>query len=125
MSVFALAVSAAFFAWLGRLAMLRPGRLLAGFGVVVETADGRNEIRAVYGGFPFALSATLIAAIVVESIRAGVLLTAAAALAGMVAGRLISALLDRSFGRFPKVFAAMEAVLATLLIGAAFADGML
>ena len=50
-------IVAAGFAAMGLLALARPADVLAQFGVSVETPEGRNEVRAVYGGFGLAGSA--------------------------------------------------------------------
>ena len=48
---------AAGFALMGLGALVRPRMVLDQFGVDVGTADGRNEVRAVYGGFGVAVAA--------------------------------------------------------------------
>jgi hypothetical protein len=76
---------AAGFAAMGLLAR----EVLAQFGVEVGTADGRNEVRAVYGGFGLAVAALLaVAAVGDPSTGEGIVVAVAFALAGMAAGRL-------------------------------------
>jgi Domain of unknown function (DUF4345) len=111
-----LIIAAAYFLWLGVLAMRRPRNLLRGFGITAPTADGQNEIRAIYGGFPLALAAVLLLPIVRPELLDGIVVTSAAAVLGMVAGRLVSAAVDRSFGRFSLIFTAVEVAIATILI---------
>lgn len=117
-----LIIAAGYFLWLGVLAMRRPRNLLRGFGITAPTADGQNEIRAIYGGFPLALAAVLLLPIVRPELLDGIVVTSAAAVLGMVAGRLISAAVDRSFGRFPLIFTAVEIAIAAILIVAQAAN---
>lgn len=110
-------IPAVFFITLGVVAIRRPDELLRGFGIVAETVDARNEIRAVYGGFPLALGLTLCGAALVRSdLSTGIVATAAAATLGMSAGRLISAGIDRRFGPLPLVFTAVELAIAGMLM---------
>ena len=50
------ALAGLFYLALGLTALARPANLLAGFGVAAEGVDPRNEVRAVYGGFPLAVA---------------------------------------------------------------------
>ncbi len=109
---------AAFFALMGSLALASPGRILAPFGIHSLATDGRNEVRAVYGGFGIAISLLLTATIWFEPIKAGALVGTAVALLGMAAGRIISAVIDRTLERYPRVFLVVEVVLAAMLIAA-------
>lgn len=89
-SVLVIIVAAVFFAGMGLYGLAAPARLVAPFGTRLDGAAGRSEVRAVYGGFGLAIAAVLGYAAVDPEVRAGVLLTVAAALAGMAAGRLAS-----------------------------------
>lgn len=106
------------FALMGAGALARPADVLGQFGVAVGTAEGRNEVRAVYGGFGLALAAVLaVAALGDADIRDGVVLAAACALAGMAAGRLLSAALERPRGVHPVwTYFAIELVSAGALV---------
>ena len=55
-------VVAAFFVAMGVLALVAPERILATFGTTGLTVEGRNEVRAVYGGFGVAVGVLLVAA---------------------------------------------------------------
>jgi hypothetical protein len=114
---------AAGFAAMGAYALAAPARVLGQFGVTVETADGRNEVRAVYGGFGLAVAAVLgVAAVGEGGVREGILVAVGFALAGMAAGRVMSALADRRASAFPvSTFFAIEAVSAAALLAAAWA----
>ncbi|MEV4179315.1 DUF4345 family protein [Nonomuraea sp. NPDC049709] len=50
MSDVIIGVVAVFFAGMGVYGLVAPGKLVAQFGLRVTSADGRNEVRAVYGG---------------------------------------------------------------------------
>jgi hypothetical protein len=88
-------VVAVLMAVMGLAALIRPALIWAPFGVEPTTPASRSEVRAVYGGFGLAIAAVLICA---EStsvgVRDGVLLTVAASLFGMAAGRVVSACLE-------------------------------
>ncbi|MDX6698487.1 MAG: hypothetical protein QOE65_1884 [Solirubrobacteraceae bacterium] len=110
------------FAAMGLLALAAPARVLEPFGVAVGTADGRNEVRAVYGGFGLAVAGLLgVAAAGSGSTREGILVAIGFALAGMAAGRLVSALADRRLTAYPPAtFLAIEVAAAAVLLAAAW-----
>jgi uncharacterized membrane protein YjjP (DUF1212 family) len=111
----AVIVPALFYFALGTLAILRPEQLLLGFGIQAKGVDARNEIRAVYGGFPLALSALLVSSLFSPGLTRGILLCASVATLGMAVGRLISALIDHRIGKFPILFALVEVLIAGLI----------
>jgi hypothetical protein len=116
---FALGISAIAFAGMGLGALAAPDRVTGQFDIPTLSANGRNEVRAVYGGFGAAMALILLATLFHPTLRLGVCLTLAAALGGMAAGRLISAMLDRKLGRAPLFYIAVELVGAALLLYAA------
>lgn len=89
-------VTAVFFTGMGIYALATPARLMAPFGIALDSATARSEVRAVYGGFGVATGAVLAVAVADPQLRPGVLTAVAAALAGMAFGRLVSALDGRS-----------------------------
>src|SRR5690349_1937811 len=110
------AVVAGFFAVMGVVALARPGFVVGLFVAPAPTRDGRNEVRAVYGGFGRAVAAILVVALRERALRQGVLVCVAAALAGMAAGRVVSFAIDRGAGRMPLLFGAVELALAGMLL---------
>lgn len=104
---------------MGAYALAAPARVLAIFGVQVATVDGRNEVRAVYGGFGLAIAAVLLAALARPTLRDGILVAVGAALAGMAGGRLVAAAIDGSPSRIPWLFMVIEAVAGVGLFMAA------
>ncbi len=95
--VFAVTILAAvLFAGMGVYALATPARLVAPFDVTLGSATSRAEVRAVYGGFGLAIAAILMVALASPELRTGILLTVAAALAGMAFGRVVSALDGRT-----------------------------
>lgn len=98
------AVLAAFFLLMGCAALAAPAKILQPFGIRVDSAPARSEVRAVYGGFGVAMAAVLVVAAVNEGPRTGIMLAVGAALAGMAAGRLISAAVDRRTAFYPVWF---------------------
>jgi hypothetical protein len=112
----ALPVAAFFFA-MGLAALVAPARILGTFGVAVETAEGRTEVRAVYGGFGVAVGALLVAASFADDIRAGAYVAVAVALFGMAAGRVLSAMIGERAPLWPtRAFCALEVVLGAMLL---------
>jgi hypothetical protein len=112
---------ATFFAAMGLYALSRPADLLTGFGVSVESVEGRNEVRAVYGGFGLAVAAALVlAGGWPVPARNGVLLAVAIALAGMAAGRVVGVAVERPSRFYPVWFwFCAEMVMAVILSAAA------
>lgn len=108
---------ALFFALMGLFALAQPAGVLERFGVAVETVDGRNEVRAVYGGFGLAVAGMLVyAAFTAGRGALWIPSVIALALVGMAGGRLISMAIDRSRGgRQVWLFLAVEVVLAVML----------
>ena len=101
-------IVAVLFALMGIGAFVRPRTFVSPFGVTAETADARNEIQAVYGGFGLAVAATLVTASSYPQLRDGVVVAVAASLAGMAGGRSRSAATAR-----PPAMPAREAATAT------------
>ena len=89
-------LGAVFFAGMGVYSLATPARLVAPFAIELGNATSRAEVRAVYGGFGLAIAAMLIVALTAPELRTGILLTVAAALAGMAFGRVVSALDGRT-----------------------------
>ncbi len=108
------------FAGMGLVALATPAFVLAQFGVPLETANGRNEVRAVYGGFGLAMAAALIVAATAEpSTRDGIVVATAVALGGMAAGRVVGALVERPHGLYPVwTYFAIEVGAAAALVAA-------
>jgi hypothetical protein len=93
---------AAGFAAMGVAAIARPRDVLAQFGVSVDTVEGRNEVRAVYGGFGLAVAAILAVAALGDPDSADGIVTAIGiALFGMAGGRLASAAFERPRSAYP------------------------
>lgn len=55
-----IAVAALFMLGMGLCALVRPAFVVTFVGLVPSTADARNEVRAVYGGFGVAMAALLV-----------------------------------------------------------------
>jgi len=108
-------VAASFFA-MGAAALRRPDQVVRLFGTPELTKDGRNEVRAVYGGYGLAMALVLLATLWFPTLRLGVLLTVSMALLGMAVGRLVSAIVDGSPSRIPWFFFFVETFLASLLL---------
>ncbi len=104
MATIVIGVVAVFFLGMGCYALAAPAAMLKPFGTALGTAASRSEVRAVYGGFGLAIAAMLAVAAAQDSLRAGIVLTVGAALAGMAGGRLISAVIDSRTPFYPNWF---------------------
>jgi hypothetical protein len=110
----AIYVVAVGFVGMGLYALLWPAKIGRFFDVRIESVDGRNETRAVYGGFGIAIAAALLLATRNAQLHDGIVLCVAFALAGMAGGRAISAVVERP-GLWPWFFGGIEAIAAGLL----------
>jgi uncharacterized protein DUF4345 len=96
---------AVFFAGMGVYALAAPAALVRPFGITLGESAARSEVRAVYGGFGLAIAAVLMySAVAGGDVRTGIVITVAAALAGMAFGRLTSAVLGDRAGWYPNWF---------------------
>ncbi len=115
----ALVAAAALFALMGLGALAAPDIVTRQFGAPPLTPAGRNEVRAVYGGFGVAMAALLLWTLRAPELREGVCLTLAVALFGMATGRLVSALIDRRIDRAPLFYLLLEIAAGAALLFAA------
>lgn len=115
---FGVAVTAAFLAGMGALALVRPAAVVGIFHIRADAAESRNEVRAVYGGFGLAVATMLvIAGRRSDAFGDGLAIAVAVALAGMAAGRLAGFLVERPRSFYPTVFFLfVEAALACVLV---------
>jgi hypothetical protein len=96
-------------------AILLPIRVTAQFEIPSLTASGKNEVRAVYGGFGLAMALMLFFALEVSAMRTGILMTVAVALTGMATGRVISTFIDKTIGKIPIFYLLLEVIFSALL----------
>ena len=108
---------AALFLLMGLAAFARPRSFVAPLGLPAESADSRNEVQAVYGGFGLAMAALLMAPLWMPDARTGVIVAVAAALGGMAFDRIVGALREMP-GKLPWIFFAIEAAGAALILSA-------
>jgi hypothetical protein len=108
---------AAFYAALGAVCLVQPERVPATFAAAEPPAPYRNEIRAIYGGFPLALAGVLVWATgASDPVREGVVLAAAVSTAGMALGRLVSVAIERPGSGSPWLWFGIEVALVVLLV---------
>jgi hypothetical protein len=107
------------FAVMGIGAIAKPALVMAQFGILELTPAGRNEVRAVYGGFGIFMALALLVALRQPELRDGILFAVAAALGGMAAGRLVSAVVDRAIDRAPLAYLVLEVMVAVMLLAVA------
>ena len=109
-----------FFAGMGLLALVVPERISETFGTTSLTGEGRNEVRAVYGGFGLAVAAMLAAASSMPTLGRGIHVAVAIALLGMAGGRLVAAAVERPRRFYPCWFyCSLEAGMAVILLAGA------
>lgn len=104
------------FALMGIGALVSPTVVTRQFGIPALAADGRSEVRAVYGGFGLAIAGMLVYAVINTDLREGIAITVAIALFGMAAGRLVSAALDRSLSKVAALYLVIEVIGGGLLL---------
>ena len=104
------------FARMGVGALVRPDVVTRQFGMPQLSTAGRSEVRGVYGGFGIAMAGILILALVQPDLRQGICIASSVALLGMAAGRIISALIDRSLPRVALLYLVIEVVMGGLLL---------
>jgi hypothetical protein len=116
-AVAVIGVIAVFFLGMGVYALAAPAALVRPFGITLAESASRSEVRAVYGGFGLAIAAVLgYAAVADGELRTGILITVAAALAGMAVGRVAAAILGDRTAFYPNWFYFLvEAVAAAVL----------
>ncbi|RSM71222.1 DUF4345 domain-containing protein [Amycolatopsis sp. WAC 01375] len=109
---------AVFFLGMGLLGLAAPGRLIRPFGITLESATARTEVRAVYGGFGVAVAVLLgFAAFDVGGIQRGAAIAVAVALVGMAFGRLVARFAERPERFYPSwLYFWVELVMAALLV---------
>ncbi|MFB4315816.1 DUF4345 domain-containing protein [Actinomadura sp. 21ATH] len=97
--------AAVFFLGMGLYGLLAPAALIRPFGITLDSAEARTEVRAVYGGFGVAVGGLLVwAAAATGASRQGVLAAVGVALLGMAAGRLFARAFDRPAAFYPSWF---------------------
>jgi hypothetical protein len=111
-------VIAVFFLGMGIYALAAPAALVRPFGITLGESASRSEVRAVYGGFGLAIAGVLgYAAVADGDLRKGILITVAAALAGMAVGRVAAAILGDRAAFYPNWFYFLvEALAAAALL---------
>ena len=117
MAVVVIGTIAVFFLGMGVYALAAPAALVHPFGITLGEAASRSEVRAVYGGFGFAIAGVLAYAAVADGdVRKGIVITVGAALAGMAFGRVAAAILGDRTAFYPNWFYFLvEAVAASAL----------
>ena len=123
MTVAVIGLIAVFFLGMGVYALAAPAALVRPFGITLGESASRSEVRAVYSGFGLAVAAVLAYAAVADGdLRKGILITVAAALAGMAFGRVAAAVLGDRTAFYPNWFYFLvELVAAAASVGVSVA----
>lgn len=109
-------VIAAAFAAMGVFALVWPARVTALVGTPELTLAGRNEVRAVYGGFGLAAASALAWGLLSPRLGPGIFFAMGLAVWGMAAGRVISVLVDKKSEPLPWLYFAVELVAGAILV---------
>ena len=105
---------------MGVFALAWPSGVMLLFGTRDLSVNGRNEVRAVYGGYGHAAGGILLASIFGPAWGPGVQLAFAVSLFGMAAGRALSLAFDHGAGVVPWTFFLLEIALGGALMYAFF-----
>jgi hypothetical protein len=108
--------------WLpyGLFCLARPDFLREAAGVAVESATGRTEVRAMYGGLQAALGILVVLGVADRRRERGVLTVLAVLCAGLFSARLIGVLIDGGFSSYTAsglVFEGGSTLAALALLG--------
>ena len=100
---------------MGIIAILNPQFVadIVGYKAILGI-DGKNEIRAVYGGFGL-LIAGLLYYSKDTNLEIGVKLTVATSLIGMASGRIVSLMIDKEINPMSVIFLSSEISMAAML----------
>lgn len=107
---FVLGIGSLFFIGTGLNAFATPAKFAARLGLTLPGADGVNEIRAQYGGF-FLIAGLFLAGTLLGPLpRQGGIALMVVIFGGLIAGRLVSLALDRSFAGYGPTIRALFVV---------------
>jgi hypothetical protein len=107
---FVLGIGSLFFIGTGLNAFATPKQFAARLGLTLPGADGMNEIRAQYGGFFLAAGLFLAGTLLGSLPRQGGIALMVVIFGGLIAGRLVSVALDRSFAGYGPTIRALFVV---------------
>jgi hypothetical protein len=102
-----LIVSVLFTAWTGYTSMAAPARFAQPLGYALVGLDGRNEIRAQYGGFFLAVAVSGVLALAGRIPRSAALLVNVILFGGLIGGRLISLAVDGRMDGYSAIIRAL------------------
>lgn len=106
-----LLLAAVAFAGLGTFSLWRPAQVLSGVGIKIEGVDAKTEVRATYGGLQLALALVFAVTGRSQKLWLGGVALLWLAMGGLLAGRLVSYLVDGPPGRVTLFLAAFETTL--------------
>lgn len=112
-----LAISALAFFAIGLNTLLDPARAMAGVELLPGSVSALNEVRANYGGLQVAFGLMLAAGALRTAWTDGALWVSAAICGGLLAGRLLSLMLDGAPNTTVQMLAGIEAVSLLLAAG--------
>lgn len=116
MTTFAIVTIAILMLGMGLSALVAPTRFQRFVGSEPLGRDGRNEVRAVYGGFGLMMCVLLLYAVGDSTYRSGILLSIGLALISMALGRIISIIPDRGISPLAVAVLSGEFVGGTVLL---------
>lgn len=108
-----LVISALFSILTGYSGLAAPVRFGQPLGYVLAGVDGRNEVRAQYGGFFLAIAVAVILALAGKVPRQAALILNAVLFGGLIAGRVLSLVIDggmHEYGRYIQILFLIDAI---------------
>ena len=99
-----------------RISLIQPEKILNYLGCEIFSRNGKNEVRAVYGGLRIGIGLLLLATVSMPGIRTGIFLTVGIVLLGTILGRVISVLLDGSPTTPTWIITALESFQSGILV---------
>jgi hypothetical protein len=107
---FVLALAGAFCLLTTWSAVTSPAEFAGRLGLAVSNAGGVNEVRAQYGGFFCAIAIACLASMYGAVSRHAVYLLLMVTFGGLIAGRLVSFVLNRGVAGFPRTILALYVI---------------
>lgn len=104
-----------FFLVMGIVSLYDPATPPALFGITQTTADFRNEVRAIYGGYGLFVGFMLIASFYSHRLRPGIRVAVALSVCGMAFGRIVSVIIEPTDSTMPITFIFVELAMAALV----------
>ncbi|HUH83031.1 MAG TPA: DUF4345 family protein [Stellaceae bacterium] len=105
-----LAITALFCLWTAGISGMKPRAFAARLGLAIANPGGENEVRAQYAGFFLAVGSVCAAALLGLVPRQSALIVLAVVFGGLIAGRLVSLVLNGGVSGYGPAIRALYAI---------------